>query len=254
MSLILTYQMLSAQTDQLKFDKTHWPTHRVIHYSKANWDGSNKGFVSVYFKDHEWIEALKWHQGHKQATIVPAKINHETFNVTYFKNFRCQHGKCTPLGEMYWDQYVQGFILHLGDVTDTVTNLPNYWHSYDFDFSSLMTAFLFKNNTESHVFERTDFQEIDGRFTFGAIGQIKMTYEGEQVINGHSCHLYGIDGPGLNHKGGEIWFDKKTLLLKGFKIKEPDESSYNNVDFQFLGQEQMSPERWENFKKEKYAD
>lgn len=153
---------------------------------------------------------------------------------------------------MFWDKSVDGFVLQLGEITDTITNIPSYWHSYDFDFASLMTAFLFKKAPDSHQFHRADFQEQDGNFSFGPIGLVEMTYLRPTQIDGVDCHLYQINGPGLQQKGGEIWFDRESMLLRGFKIELPDESSYQNVDFQYLGKEQMSPERWEQFKRQKW--
>lgn len=250
--LLLAGFTVSAQNDQLEYDEKKWPLNKVFHYSKSNWDGSNKGYVSVYFKDGLWIESLKWHEGHAQATVVPAKINPETFTVTHFKNFRCQQGQCRQLGEMYWDEAVDGYIMQLGEVTDTVTNIPAYWHSYDFDFASLMSAFLFKKHPDSHQFHRADFQEVSGKFSFGPIGLIEMIYDKETPINGVNCHLYQINGPGLEQKGGEIWFEAKNMLLRGFKIQLPDESSYHSVDFQYLRQERMSPSQWEDFKQQKW--
>ena len=244
--------ILFAQTSQLKFEQSKWPVHTVLHYTKANWDGSNLGFVSVYFKDKDWIESLKWHEGHDQATIVPAKIDHKSFNVVHFQNFRCQEGACKQLGDMQWRSDLAGFILKFGENADTITNVPTYWHSYDFDFASLMTAFLFKNDTTPHEFQRADFHEVNGSLKFGPMGTIELVYQGEVDFNGNSCNLYEIDGPGLNQQGGEIWFDQQTGVLKGFKIKLPDESSYNSVDFKFIGQEEMSNAEWEDFKQAKW--
>jgi len=244
--------MVAAQNSQLEFVEEKWPLHTVIHYSKANWDGSNKGYVSVYFKDKQWMESLKWHEGQKQATVVPAKIDHTTFNVSHFKNFRCQEGQCRQLGEMFWNEAIGGFVLQLGELNDTITNIPSYWHSYDFDFGSLMAAFLFKKAPDTHQFHRADFQEQGGNFSFGPIGLIEMTYVGKNQVQGVDCHLYSINGPGLHDRGGKIWFDVKNMLMRGFKIELPDESSYNNVDFQYLGQEQMNPTEWEEFKQQKW--
>ena len=250
--LSITGAFIQGQNQQLKFDPNKWPTHQVVHYSKANWDGSNQALISVYFKDDQWVEALKWHQGQAEATVIPAKIDHETFNVSHFRNLHCENGECQLRGEMYWNTEIDGFILQLGDRIDTVVNMPSYWHSYDFDFTSLMVAFLFKNNTKPHVFQRADFYESEGGFKFGPMGEITMEYKGEKTFKNSKCHLFTIDGPGLNNQGGEIWFDQDSQLLKGFKIKEPDESSYNSVDYQYLGKEQMSGEEWETFKQKKY--
>ena len=243
---------LTAQNSQLSFEAQNWPEHTVAHYSKANWDGSNQGFISVYFKDGDWLESLKWHDGHNQATVVPAKIDHQSFNVVHFKNFRCQEGNCQQLGEMYWLDELEGYVLKLGEMSDTVSNIPSYWHSYDFDFASLMAAFLFKKDNSSHTFSRVDFQRINGNYLFGPMGDIVMEFKGTVQIEGSACNLYAIDGPGLNNRGGEIWFDQETKLLKGYKIQEPDESSYNSVDLKFLGAEKMSPKEWEDFKEDKY--
>ena len=250
--LNITCALVQGQSQQLTFDQSKWPTHQVVHYSKANWDGSNPAMVSVYFKDDQWVEALKWHQGQPEATVVPAKIDHETFMVRHFKNLHCENGKCQQRGELYWDNEIDGFILQMGDQIDTVTNIPGYWHSYDFDFTSLMVAFLFKDNTNAHTFQRVDFHESEGQFKFGPMGEITMYYKGEKTFKGFKCHLFTINGPGLNNRGGEIWFDQDSKLLKGFKIKEPDESSYNSVDYQYLGKDQMSPEAWEAFKQQKF--
>jgi len=251
--LLFTFsQILIAQNSHLEFAADLWPEGSVVRYLKSNWDGTNRGYIAVYFKDKETIESLKWHEGHPQATVVTARIDHRTFNVSYFKNLRCQDGQCRKLGEMSWDNKIRGYVLQFGEFTDTITNVPPYWHSYDFDFASLMTAFLFKKNTASHEFQRMDFQGNEEGLIFTDMGAIEMTYQKTAMINGANCNLYLIDGPGLQDQGGEIWFDQKTNLMKGYKIKLPDERSYNSVDLQFLGLEKMNVVEWEAYKQKKW--
>lgn len=233
-------QFLTAQISDIEFDPDRWPEGSVALYTKSNWDGTNKGHIAIYFKDDVTIESLKWHEGHPQATVVTARVNPQTFNVTYFENLRCQDGQCRKLGEMSWDKTIRGFVLQFGEITDTISNVPPYWHSYDFDFASLMIAFLFKKNTASHKFQRMDFQENERGLIFTDFGQIEMNYQNTAMINGSNCHLYQINGPGLENQGGEIWFDQTTNLMRGFKIKLPDERSYNSVDLQLLEQKKMS--------------
>ena len=241
-----------GQQDHFEYNAEKWPENTVVHYVKSNWDGTHQSNISVYFKDGEWIESLKWQEGSSQVTIVPAKIDHSTFSVHHFKNITCIDGECRQRGEMVKDKATGHYLLNFGPFQDTITNIPEYWHSYDFDWASLMVAFLFKKEHASYQFERCDFFIKDGEPGFGPFDTITMDYKGLQTKLKNPHHLYIIDGPGLNHEGGEIWFSANQSLLLGFKIKTPDEDSYQNVDFRFIEMEKMKPSDWEAFKRSKW--
>ena len=250
--LFFSINVILGQIDQLQFDPQLWPKHTVVHYVKSNWDGTNSGFVSIYFKDDQWIESIKWHSGLPELTVVPAKIDFDRFAVSHFKNIHCGDGGCHQRGQMYYEQELKGYMLQFGDYKDTVMSVSSYWHSYDFDFASLMVAFLFKQDAKDHQFERADFFMRDGQPGFGPIGTVYMHSNGIRDFKDVSCQAYTIDGPGLKNRGGEIWFDVQQNLLRGFKIMLPDEDSYRDVSFQYLSKETMEQEQWESFKRSKW--
>ena len=229
-----------------------WPSGQVIHFVKSNWDGSNKGFISTYYKEDGWVESMKWHEGNNQVSVIPALINRQTFSVDHFINIACQDGECNQRGEMFKDVESGNYIINFGSIRDTITGIPDYWHSYDFDWASLATEFLFRKSFTDHRFMRCDFTTINGQPGFGLVGEVSMKYQGISEISEIKCHMYSINGPGLHNRGGEIWFATNNNRLMGFKIDLPDEDSYQNVDFRYIGQEKMSSLQWEAYKKMKY--
>lgn len=244
--------LLASQISDLKYSQDQWPTNTVLHYTKSNWDGTNKSFISICFKDENWIESIKWHEGSPQVSVIPAKINHKRFSVDHFINIQCNQDGCNQMGEMIKNQNSNSYIINFGSFKDTINNIPRYWHSYDFDWASLMAAFIFKQGVEDHQFERCDFSMIDGKPGFGPIGTVKMIYEGIKFKDGTPLKTYTIDGPGLHNQGGKIWFSKDQGLMMGFKIKLPDEDSYQDVDVKFLRKEVMDHSEWEAFKESKW--
>ena len=252
--LMLFATFLLSQANQLRFDSEKWPTGMVFHYQKSNWDGTHEGRISIFFKEGMWIESAKWREGSTNVSIIPAKIDPITLSVHHFKNIRCEGGVCQQRGEMFFDNDANGYIINFGPLNDTIKGIPKYWHSYDFDWASLMTAFIFKVNSSDHHFMRCDFTMISGQPGFGEIGKVIMPYEGIQKIDDIDCHVYLINGPGLENRGGKIWFSTGQNLLRGFKIDIPDEDSYQNVDFRFISSESMDEKQWEAFKKSKWSE
>ena len=200
------------------------------------------------------MESIKWHEGSNQVSIIPAKINQKTYSVDHFKNIGCQGGSCNLRGEMFRDSGSGDYIINFGPIQDTISGIPSKWHSYDFDWASLMTEFVLKEVHGDYEFMRCDFTMVDGRPGFGPIDKVFLEYKGLKMVEEQSVHLYKIDGPGLLNRGGEIWFDAKTNILRGFKIDLPDEDSYQNVDFRFLERESMTLDNWEAFKKSKWVN
>lgn len=249
--LILIISHVISQPIHQKDKSLEWPIGKVINYSKSNWDGTNESLISIYFKEGGWIESLKWHEGANQATIISARIDFKTGSIHHFKNIRCVDGDCNQLGEMYFDPASTNYIINFGPIIDTISGVAEYWHSYDFDWASLMVAFLHKEEPSDHQFMRYDFTMVDGKPGFGKIGKVVMNYKGIQQVNNRQCHLYTIDGTGLENKGGKIWFDVNENLLMGYKIELPDEDSYQNVNFQFISTGKMKVKEWESFKKSK---
>ena len=241
-------QLLLSQNTELNHNQDLWPRNTVIHYEKSNWDGTNKGRVSIYFGDYMSIESIKWHEKGR-ASIVPAKIDPQTLSVASIQSIRFQDGAYTTMGEMTKDPDSHSYFLRFGDFRDTLSSIPEYWHSYDFDWASLMVAFLFKSDTSRHSFSRCDFQMVDNQPSFIEIGEINMEVKGERTVDHIPCIEYAISGSGLNHKGGQIWFSRDKNLLMGFKIEQPDEDSYQNVLFTYVNLEKMNPSEWKSFKK-----
>lgn len=255
-ALILFLSFISdivPQPDNLHFEPGRWPALNAFHYQKSNWDGTNQSRISIYFKDDAWIESIKWHKGSGQMSVIPAKINHTSFSVDHIKNIRCVDGDCQQLGEMIKDPGTQQYCIQFGDYRDTIESIPTYWHSYDFDWASLMAALIFKQDTAGHTFARCDFYMKGDRPAFGNLGTVSLKYSGEETIQGVRCDVYHIDGPGLQDQGGKIWFDQVTKVMRGFRIQLPDEDSYENVDFRYLGVDQFTAKEWETFKQSKWG-
>ena len=59
---------------------------------------------------------------------------------------------------------------------------------------------------------------------------------------------YKIDGPGLDNRGGTIWFDKTDGFLLGFEIDKPDEPGYDSGKLHLKEVLQMDLAEWEEFK------
>jgi hypothetical protein len=59
---------------------------------------------------------------------------------------------------------------------------------------------------------------------------------------------YKINGPGLDNRGGTIWFDKEGEYLVAFEIKKPDEPGYNSGKLLLEKIIELDADGWEAFK------
>jgi hypothetical protein len=122
------------------------------------------------------------------------------------------------------------------------------WHSYDFDFASLGYAYRFVDAPEQgfrfHVF---DLAPVDGQVVFSDLGEVSLTAPKQDHYAGEPAVKYRIDGPGLDNRGGAIWFHADEAYLLGFAIEKPDESSYESGKLQLENIVTMDSGQWRAF-------
>lgn len=223
--------------------------HKVFIYEKSNIDGSNKGQIAVYYQEKDQIEAFKWHDGNQYATIVRAWMNQGDHTVQRFEALRTDHLGNEHLNgvlEVAEDRTVN---IQFGDQQQVFQSAPSQWHSYDFDFSSLGYAFQhIHNNNQPISFNILDIDRSQSPPNLKDFGEVEMRLLGEENKWSRDLLKYGIDGPGLDHRGGHIWFDKSGGFLVGFEIEKPDEPGYDSGKLMLKEVLSMDKEEWIKFK------
>ena len=224
---------------------------RVFIYEKSNLDGSNPGKIAVYYEAEDQIESFKWHEGNQHATIVRAGMDMLNHTVRHFKVFRMDHlGNKNLGGELLVDEN-QNFDIRFGDNEQVFKNTAEHWHSYDFDFASLSYAFRsFQNKDQSISFNILDVDMNESPPKFKDFGLVEMQFIKEEEKFSRNLLKYAIDGPGLDHRGGHIWFDKEGGFLVAFEIDKPDERSYESGKLLLKEVLQLDMEGWKKFKHE----
>lgn len=225
--------------------------HKVFIYEKSNFDGSNKGKIAVYYSSPDQIESFKWHEGNNHATLVKAKMDLKNHTVERFEVAGVDHeGNENPRGVL---EVLEGQIAHirLGDNYQVFDSVPAAWHSYDFDFASLGHAYPSFSRNKSSTFHILDLDLADSPPKFKDFGTVEMEYVGEEEKWDRTVLKYHIDGAGLDHRGGHIWFDKAGSFLVGFEIDKPDEPGYTSNKLVLVDVLDKTPEQWAAFKVEK---
>lgn len=221
---------------------------QALIYDKSNIDGSNAAKIAVYYHDNYNIEAFKWHEGNDHATIVRASLDENSLLVKEFSvsSFHRDHGE-QQRGKLQAENPFT-IKLALGDFKQTFHTQGSAWHSYDFDFSSL--GFIYPHLNDKHQY---DFQIYDMDMTqsppkMKSFGWVSMFKQEEERKLGKKAIKYSIDGQGLDHRGGHIWFDKKTGRLLHYEIQKPDESSYNSGKLSLESVRPLTADQWQAFK------
>ena len=225
--------------------------HKVFIYEKSNWDGSNKGLIAVYYSSADQIESFKWHEGNNHATLVKAKMDLKTNTVVLFEAYGVDHEGNENLRAVLEVQEDRTADIRFGDQQHVFESVPETWHSYDFDFASLGHAFPSFKKKKSISFQILDVDPTGSGPEFKDFGQVQMTYLQEEEKWSRKLLKYQIDGPGLDNRGGHIWFDKSGKYLVGFKIEKPDERGYNSNMLVLKKVLEKTPEEWAAFKVEK---
>ncbi|GAB3023751.1 hypothetical protein [Bowmanella dokdonensis] len=224
------------------------PVQQVLIYQKTNADGSNLGHIAVYYPTANQIESLKWHQGHGQATLVTAKLDKQQL-VRRFDAYRLSRQQA-PEKMATLEKTTDGhFTVQLGDQVSQATLPEQAWHSYDFDFASLGVAYRFIDKQQfPYSFHIYDLNMATDTPEFIDMGAVTLSAPSPVEKWGYNAVQYQIDGPGLDNRGGTIWFDAEQKHLLGFAIAKPDESSYDSGNLQLVEVRQMTSEEWAAFK------
>ena len=225
--------------------------HKVFIYEKSNWDGSNKGMIADYYSSADQIESFKWHEGNNHATLVKAKMDLKTNTVVLFEAYGVDHEGNENLRATLEVQEDHTADIRFGDQHQVFDSVPENWHSYDFDFASLGHAFPSFGKAKSISFQILDVDPNGSGPEFKDFGKVEMTFLQKEEKWSRKVLKYRIDGPGLDNRGGLIWFDKSGKFLVGFKIEKPDERGYESNKLVLKEVLEKMPEEWAEFKVEK---
>jgi len=249
LSALLGQASLANGTVHYLFDESQVPVGSTFIYTKSNLDGSNAGTIAVHYLSPTIIESFKYHEGHGQATKVRATIDPGNLNVHQFEASRLAEGREQPAAQLLAEGGGR-FRITLGGDTATVTLEDVPWHSYDFDFASLGFAYRFVDSPQEgfgfHVF---DLVPMDGQVVFADLGEVSLTSPESDDHAGRPAMKYRINGPGLDHRGGLIWFDAEEGYLLGYEIEKPDEDSYRSGKLRLEEIVEMDAGAWQAYQR-----
>lgn len=228
-------------------------------YEKSNIDGTNRGEIVQYIASKDSLEAFKFHGG-PEAALVTATMDWDRFSVRELQSYSVRaDGQRTLVvtlkQEENADRLAVDGTLRSQELHQVVTMDYYPWHSYDFDFASL-------NMTLPHILDPVaplalgiaDFpnkRDVDQSFRFK--GLVSLDIISEEERHGALCRKYRIDGPGLEHRGGEIWVDKSLQHIVDYEIDLPDEPGYASGKLRLKRIDLMNEESWREFIKAQMA-
>ena len=220
----------------------------VYQYKKSNWDGSHASSVFVYVADSNHLESLKWWEGDEVATLVTADIDWKTFSVREFQNHKLRKGITPELIAILKMEPGNKFRIKVGEMNDSMSISAFPWQSYDFDFAGL--SFIWRgliNKQSSFWFHVADAGMQNGQMAFINKGSVDVKFIGKEKIGENVCLKYEANGPGLENKGGYIWIDTQSYIVRKYKIEIPDESEYENGMLELVKTYKMDREAWKHF-------
>jgi hypothetical protein len=245
----------TAQTNQFLFEPAKVPAGKVLHYKKSQIDGSRATQVSVYVRDQERLESLKWDENATTATLVQARMDWPRFSVRELRSLHLERGLPPELRGTL-EANSNGTELKVSFVdkrTVTIRRWP--WHSYDFDFASLGLTLPHLRNPEADViFWRTDVVFAGEVIDFAEIGGIRLHFEANEARDTQQLRRYSIGGAGFEHRYGKLWTDANSGMLVEYRIPIGDEPGYKDVHLRLERIEAMSPAQWEAFKRAKRGE
>ncbi len=198
------------------------------------------------------MESFKWHDGNQHATIVRAKLDEHNHTVKHFDVYRMTQQENENLAAVLHVSEDKTISVQLGDHRQDYPYPPSQWHSYDFDFASLGYAFPWlKKEDQPIIFNVLDLDLNESPPKLKDFGVVKMLFLQEEDRGARKLLKYDIDGPGLDHRGGTIWFDKTDGFLVSFEIEKPDEPGYDSGKLVLKEILQMDTGEWRDFKKKK---
>lgn len=248
-SLMVPAQTPSDTTDAFHYDPDKVETHKAYFYLKSNIDGTRPSNVAHYLPDKDWIESLKWNDDYPGATLVLAKMNWKTFSVGRFETYSIdEQGERTPRVVMTDDLQKRRVVISMNG-QEFSTDTPHYpWHSYDFDYASLVHTLPHLVDPEGTVeVGRLDLVRETNAFTF--IGMVEVKYIADEEREGTLCRKYHVDGEGLENRGGDLWIDKAAGHLVDYEIDLPDEPGFVSGKMKLVRIEKMTSEQWAQFTK-----
>ena len=233
-----------------RYEPGRIPVGRVYRYAKSNLDGSNPSEIALYLASETRIEALKFHPGAPEATLVVAEMDWEVASVRAFRTYRLdEHGDRTLAAELETSADRKRLVAKVGgqELSCPLERFP--WHSYDFDFASLNVAlrFLVEPEGETELAIVDPVQGPQGP-ELVAKGMVVLAYESVEERAGLDCRRYVLDGPGLENRGGSLWASRgDEVFLVAFEVDLPDEPGMSSGKLEWQRSETMSGEEWEAF-------
>jgi len=234
--------------DAFHFEPTRVETGIALVYTKSNVDGSHAGSIAWYWPDADWIESFKWSEGQPEATLVRARMDWKTFSVSHFETYSVDaDGARTPRFTMESEPENRRLAIEVQgqSMECSIEHYP--WHSYDFDFASLVRVLPHLIDPEGSVeLGRADaVREPEPHFAY--LGPITVAFGAEEEHEGTACRRYDVDGPGLEDRGGCLWIERATGRLVDYEIELPDEPGFESGKMKLERAEPVTPERWQEF-------
>lgn len=240
----------AGQVRSFRHEPGRIPVGRVHRYRKSNLDGTSPGEIALFLAGETRLEALKFHPGVPEATLVVAEMDWEVASVRGFRTYRLdEHGKRTLAAELETSADRKRLVARAGgqEFTCALERFP--WHSYDFDLASLNVALRFLVEPEGET-ELAIVDPVHGPqgMELVAKGPVVLAYEAEEERAGLTCRRYVIDGTGLEERGGSLWAARgDEVFLVAFEIDLPDEPGMSSGKLEWLRNETMSAAEWEEF-------
>lgn len=227
---------------------------RVHRYRKSNLDGSEPSEIALRLASETRLEALKWHPGEPEATLVVAEMDWEVASVRSLRTERLdEHGARTLQAELETSPDRREIRVQVGGLEHTCALARFPWHSYDFDFASLNVALRFLTDPEGE----TELEIVDPvpgpeGLRLVAKGRALLAYAGREERAGLPCRRYALDGPGLEERGGSLWAAQgEEVFLVAFELDLPDEPGMSSGRLEWLRNEMRTPDEWETLVRER---
>ncbi len=223
---------------------------RLYRYRKSNLDGSNASELALYVAGEARLEALKWHAGTPEATLVEAGMDWGVCSPESFRTWRLdENGERSLIAELDTSADRSELVARVGDATLRCALERFPWHSYDFDLSSLNVALRFLEEPEGEV-ELGIVDPMRGASGPELVfkGSVLLRYDGEDERHGIPCRRYSIDGEGLENRGGLLWASRdREAYLVAFEIDLPDEPGMSSGRLELVETGMLGASEWREY-------
>lgn len=230
------------------YDPSRITVGTVYHYVKTDIDGSHPEHISVYVAGLDRLEAFKFHPGPNRAALVTAWMDWSLFSARRMEAIQVYpDGLETIIAKLEYDASSSQLLM---DVTSAQppTKLPipfRPWHVYGFDLSTL-------NFAMRHLVDPTKTFEF-GVFLRGSyLGEVTVSFRGEESRYGIQCRKYEIDGPGLKGRGGHIWLDHDKMHFVDLEIELPDNPNWTSFKLRLKSVGHLTAQQWKQFRKDQF--